>query len=277
MPVVQRRLELAPLYAPNISAERMADEERRRLGLGSEPVRDIFALVEANGCRILRMPLPEDSKVSGAFIYLEQKEAAFALVNSAQPAGRQAFSAAHEYCHYLKDRTEGPVIESPDVFIDEYASLYHPREPYAQTFAARFLMPPAKIREIIEKDLRVFSPQRLTYDQVLYLKRYFGVSTLAMLRTLRTMGYIGRTQLDDYAKADPEKREKDVFGNATGGNGEKGKTGGGGVAAALAKGIPGLEALGRPAALFSKIRHHAIPSDRYKLLQQEAAKKRKRQ
>jgi Zn-dependent peptidase ImmA (M78 family) len=275
--ITNRRLELAPLYAPNISAERMADEERRRLGLGSEPVRDIFALVEANGCRILRMPLPEDSKVSGAFIYLEQKEAAFALVNSAQPAGRQAFSTAHEYCHYLKDRTEGPVIESPDVFVDEYASLYHPREPYAQTFAARFLMPPAKVKEIIEKDLRVFSPQRVTYDQVLYLKRYFGVSTLAMLRTLRNMGYIGRTQLDDYAKADPEKREKDVFGSATGGNGEKGKTGGGGVAAAVVKGIPGLEALGRPAALFSKIRHHAIPSDRYKLLQQEVAKKRKRQ
>jgi hypothetical protein len=138
-------------------------------------------------------------------------------------------------------------------------------------------MPPAKVKEIIEKDLRVFSPQRVTYDQVLYLKRYFGVSTLAMLRTLRNMGYIGRTQLDDYAKADPEKREKDVFGSATGGNGEKGKAGGGGVAAAVAKGIPGLEALGRPAALFSKIRHHAIPSDRYKLLQQEAAKKRKRQ
>ncbi len=277
--VTNRRLELAPLYAPNISAERMADEERRRLGLGSEPIRDIFALVEANGCRILRMPLPDDSKVSGAFVFLEQKEAAFALVNCAQPAGRQAFSAAHEYCHYLKDRTEGPVIESPDVFIDEYASLYHPREPFAQTFASRFLMPPVKVREIIEKDLRVFAPQRLTYEQALYLKRYFGVSTLAMLRTLRSMGYIGRTQLDDYAKADPDKREKEIFGSTAGDNGEKRKeaAGGRGVAAAVVKGIPGLEALGGPSALFSKIRHRAIPSDRYKLLQREAAKKRKRQ
>ena len=76
--------------------------------------------------------------------------------------------------------------------------------------------------------------------------------------------------------ADPEKREKDIFGSASGGNGEKGKAAGGGVAAAVAKIIPGLEALGSPAALFSKIRHRAIPSDRYKLLQQEAAKRKKR-
>jgi len=246
-----RRLELAPLYGPNISAERMADEERRRLGLGSEPIRDVFALVEANGCRILRMPLPDDSKVSGVFIYLELKEAAFALVNSGQPAGRQAFSAAHEYCHYLKDRTEGPVIESPDVFVDEIVSLYHPREPFAQTFAARFLMPPAKVQEIVEKDLRVHAPQRLTYDQVLYLKRYFGVSTLAMLRTLRSLGYIGRSQFDDYAVKDPDRREKDVFGGVTGSNGEK------------EKGI----------ALF---RRRAATSDRFKLLQQEATKKAKK-
>ena len=40
------RLELAPLYSGHLSAERMAVEERRRLGLGDEPVRDIFALLE---------------------------------------------------------------------------------------------------------------------------------------------------------------------------------------------------------------------------------------
>ena len=146
---------ISPLSTANITPERLADEERRRLGLGDEPVRDIFSLLETNGCRILRMPMPADSKVSGVFIYLEQKEAAFALVNSAQSPGRQAFSAAHEYCHYLKDRLEGPVIDDPDVFIDEVVSLYHPREPFAQAFAARFLMPPSKVREMIEKEFRV--------------------------------------------------------------------------------------------------------------------------
>ena len=133
--LASRSLELAPLYS-NISPERLAEEERRRLGLGDEPIRDIFALSELNGCRILRLPIPAGSKLSGAFIFLEDKEAAFALINSADTPGRQAFTAAHEYCHYLKDRREGPLIDNPDVFIDDYVSLYHPREKFAQTFAA---------------------------------------------------------------------------------------------------------------------------------------------
>jgi Zn-dependent peptidase ImmA (M78 family)/transcriptional regulator with XRE-family HTH domain len=234
-------LPLAPLYSgSSISPERLAVEERRRLGLGDEPIRDIFALSELNGCRILRLPIPAGSKLSGAFIYLEDREAAFALVNSADTPGRQAFTAAHEYCHYLKDRQEGPVIENPDVFIDEYVSLYHPREKFAQTFAASFLMPASKVRAIIEKE---FGVRRLTFEHGLYLKRYFGVSFAAMLRRLRELGYISAAQVEDFIKRDPDSREREVFGA----RGER------------------RASAGRP-----------IYSDRYKLLQAEVAKKGRR-
>jgi transcriptional regulator with XRE-family HTH domain len=107
-----RRLELAPLYA-DIPAGRLAAEERRRLGLGDEPIRDIFGLLERNGCRILRRPMPPEAGISGVFIFLEAEAAAFVLINAAQPLCRQIFTAAHEYCHYLKDRHDGPVIDGP--------------------------------------------------------------------------------------------------------------------------------------------------------------------
>jgi Zn-dependent peptidase ImmA (M78 family) len=249
--ITGRRLETAPLYN-GLSPERMAEEERRRLGLGQEPIRDVFALLETNGCRIFRLPLPEESKVSGVFIYLEPKDAAFALVNSVQSLGRQAFSAAHEYCHYLKDRVDGPVVDSPDVFIDEYASLYHPREPFAQAFAARFLMPPSKILDLVEKD---FKSQRITFDQALYLKRYFGVSALAMLRTLRAMGLIAKAAYEEFVQIDPSLREKELFG----------------------RGPEDDPPVGGPAAgaggLWKKTNRKPIPSDRYRLLQKEAARK----
>jgi Zn-dependent peptidase ImmA (M78 family) len=252
-----RRLELAPLYPQSISAERMADEERRRLGLGDEPIRDVFPLFEANGCRFLRLPMPDDSKVSGVFIFLELKEAAFALVNSAQSLGRQVFSAAHEYGHYLKDRFGGPVIENPDMFIDEYVELYHPREQFAQTFAARFLMPPAKVRELTEKNFR---SQRLSFDQALYLKRYFGVSAAAMLRTLRGLGLISKPQFEDFGKIDPGPREKELFGLA--GDEDEHAPG------VFRKGMGG-----RAAGPTSAAKRRMIPSDRFKLLRCEAGRK----
>ena len=236
-----RRLPLAPLYA-DISPERLAEEERRRLGLGDEPIRDIFSLVELNGCRILRLPIPAASKISGVFIYIEESEAAFALINSADTPGRHAFSAAHEYYHYLKDRLEGPLIDDPGIFSDEFVSLSRSREEFAQTFAASFLMPESKVRAMIARE---FGGRKLSYEQVLYLKRYFGVSFAAMLRRLRGLGCVTAAQHEDWLRLHPELREREVFGELW----EEGK--------------------GRRADA-----GRAILSDRFRLLKEEAGKKR---
>lgn len=237
-----RRLEPAPLYG-HISPERLADEERRRLALGDGPIRDVFGLIEMNGLRLLRLPIPLDSKVTGLFIFLEERNAAFALVNSAEPPGLQAFIAAHEYCHYLKDRFEGPIIDNPDVYIDEYASLYHPREPFAQAFAARFLMPPARVGEIVAKE---FGSGRLSFEDVLYLKRYFGISTAAILRTLRDLGLLTRAKFEDYFKFEAAGREKELFGNIV----EEGE-----------------------GSWLGRLKKKTIPSDRFKLLSREASRR----
>ena len=256
--ITGRRLEIAPLYTHS-SPERLADDERRRLSLGTGPIRDIFALVELGGLRVLRHPFPEDSRISGAMIYLEEKNAAFALVNASDSPGRQAFTAAHEYCHYLKDRTDSPVVDHPDVFVDEYVSLYPPREQFAQAFAARFLMPPARIRDIVEREIR---PRRVRFEDVIYLKRFFGVSTQAMLRTLRNESLLRRELFEDYFKRDPEPVERQLFGNVAGDELKRARAGGPGGRAALFKGEDAGTAL-RP-------RPKAIPSDRYRLLVREA-------
>ena len=203
-----RHLEPGPIYA-HISPERMADEERRRMGFGDEPVRDIFSLLELHGLHIIRQPIPEKSNISGIFIFFEVERAAFALINSAQTIGQQALIATHEYCHYLKDRNAGPIIDNPDIFIDEYVSLYHPREKFAQTFAVRFLIHPAKVKKIIDKD---FHSKKLSFADVLYLKRYFGVSAIAMLRTLKDLEYLSRSKFEEYQKLDPSPYEEVFFG-----------------------------------------------------------------
>jgi Zn-dependent peptidase ImmA (M78 family)/DNA-binding XRE family transcriptional regulator len=236
-----RRLDLAPQYA-RISAERLAEEERRRLGLGTEPIRDVLALCEVNGCRIIRQTLPEEARIAGIFVFDEERKAAFALVNANEPAGLQTFIAAHLYGHYLMDRADSPIVDDPDVVVEEYVSLYPPREQFAQAFASRFLVPPAKLRELIEKDLRSKS---LTFDDVLFLKRYFGVSTRAMLRTLRGRGLLPEAKFEEFFKRGPEDREQEVFGGLSGQEERRSRT------------------------LFRKSR--TILSDRYRLLAAEAA------
>jgi len=236
-----RRLDLAPQYA-RISPDRLAEEERRRLGLGNEPIRDVLGLCEVNGCRIVRQTLSDEARIAGLFIFDEERKAAFALVNANEPAGLQTLIAAHLYGHYLVDRADGPIVDDPDVVIDEYVSLYPPREQFAQAFASRFLVPPDKLKEIVDKDLRAKS---LSFDDVLFLKRYFGVSTRAMLRTLRGRGFLPEAKFEEFFKRNPEDREQEVFGGVSGQEEKRSRT------------------------LFRKSK--TIPSDRFRLLAAEAA------
>jgi transcriptional regulator with XRE-family HTH domain len=236
-----RRLALAPRYA-RISPERLAEEERRRLGLGNEPIRDLMGLCEVNGCRIIRQTLSDEARIAGLFVYDEEHKAAFALVNANEPPGLQTLIAAHLYGHYLMDRADSPIVDNPDVIVEEYVSLYPPREQFAQTFASRFLVPPDKLREIVEKDLRAKS---LGFDDVLFLKRYFGVSTRAMLRTLRGRGFLPEAKFEEFFKRNPEDREQEVFGGLSGQEERRSRT------------------------LFRKSK--TIPSDRFRLLAAEAA------
>ena len=106
-------------------------------------------------------------------------------------------------------------------------------------FAAAFLMPASKVRAAIEKE---FGGRKLTFEQVLYLKRYFGVSFPAMLRKVREFGFLSAAQFEEFIKLDPDSREREVFGASAGERGSVGRL---------------------------------IVSDRYKLLKLEGARKKR--
>lgn len=206
--LTQRRAEPAPFYQ-NASAERMAQEERKRLGLGDEPIRDIFTLLELNGLRILRQAVPEAAQIAGIFVFYEAEQAGFALLDSSRPLGDQHVAAAHEYAHYLKDRFAGPILDNPDVFIDEYLPLYHPREKFAQQFAFDFLVPPRKLKHVVSKELHARS---LHFEDVIFLKRYFGVKTSHMLGILQKQEIIPPHRYAEYRNIDHAAFERSLFG-----------------------------------------------------------------
>lgn len=210
--ILGRKLELAPAYH-HVSPERLAFEERRRIGLGDEPVRDIFSLVEMNGLRLFRHSIPKESKISGIFVFFETEQAAFAMVNSSLPFGQQVLMVAHEYSHFLKDRTGGPILDNLDILVDEYLPLYHPREKFAQEFALHFLLPKNKLKDTIHREFRT---KNLNFEDIIYLKRYFGIGTNVMLQTLIKLGYLSLQKFSELSQLDHTTYEESLFGNLIG-------------------------------------------------------------
>jgi transcriptional regulator with XRE-family HTH domain len=241
--LTQRRAEPAPFFQ-NASPERLASEERKRLGLGDEPIKDIFTLLELNGLRVLRHVIPENAKIAGIFVFFDAEQAGFALIDASRPLGDQYVAAAHEYAHYLKDRSAGPILDNPDVFVDEYLPLYHPREKFAQQFAYDFLVPPQKLKHVVSRELHARS---LHFEDVIFLKRYFGVKTSHMLGVLQKQEILPPHRVNEYRGIDSAAFERSLFGEV------------------------GTEEL--PGRTRTKL----IPSDRYKILGVSAYQKTERE
>lgn len=119
--------------------ERVAQEERGRLGLGLASLLDIAELLERQEVRTAEVALPED--ISG--LTLIAPAIGFLIVaNQEHHVLRRRFSYAHEYCHVLVDRSQRGLISRGQDRDDL-------REVRANAFAASFLMPTAAVRQFI--------------------------------------------------------------------------------------------------------------------------------
>jgi Zn-dependent peptidase ImmA (M78 family)/DNA-binding XRE family transcriptional regulator len=180
--------------------ERLADEERRRLGLGQGPVGDLGELLEAQGIRTGVVTLPPD--VSGITL-ADPGVGLFVVVNRAHHHLRRRFSFAHEYAHVIADRDRSGVISRGS----QREDLVEVR---ANAFAARFLMPEDGVRQAVAglgkgKPSRAYldvfdeaatvkvegraepGTQRLQLYDVVRLAHHFGVSRSAMLYRVRDL------------------------------------------------------------------------------------------
>jgi len=139
-------ISLAPAYEPPSKhmdllayAERIADEARRRLDIGTRPVCDLAEIVEGDGLRVMGMDAGRH--FDGVFLYAED-QGGFALVNvnAAISHERRLFTLAHEYGHFLIHRTLGHRID-----YDTSVPATNRIEMTANRFAAAFLMPKAAL------------------------------------------------------------------------------------------------------------------------------------
>ena len=165
---------------PVEASEEVADSERRRLGLGSRPLRDLEELLASEvGIRVFQIDLP--SAVSGLFAYGEPLGAAIAIQRK-HPPGRRLWSLAHEYAHFLTNRYE------PEVTILVAGSRKPAKERFADAFARSFLLPRLELRRRFH-DLKTAAAS-VTAGDLVALADSYGVSMQAMVLRLEEIRLI---------------------------------------------------------------------------------------
>lgn len=167
-------------------AERQAIEQRHRLGLGDrEPIGSLRKTLDEIGVHVFIDGL--DSKLAGLYAYVENFGYCI-LVNRRHPQARRRWTIAHEYGHFLFDRNRRgvdyvePMQRKPE------------NERFADAFAMHFLMP----SEGVQRRFHDTYQQKgdVSVGDVLRIADYYGVSLMAMVLRLESLGLIRRNSWD---------------------------------------------------------------------------------
>lgn len=161
--------------------ENLAGQERNRLALGSDPVRDPFQVVESQGVRVIFMKLLTPG-ISGISHYDEELGACI-LVNTAFDKNRRGYDLLHEYCHVLTDRVSGTHRT------DDVVDPHDPVERRANAFAAAFLLP----RDGVEQFLAargIGQGDSAEFSDVFYVMIAFGASFRATVFRLKELKFL---------------------------------------------------------------------------------------
>jgi Zn-dependent peptidase ImmA (M78 family)/transcriptional regulator with XRE-family HTH domain len=205
------------------SGTQTALEERRRLGLGSGPLGNLPALLEAQGIRTGLIAMP--TGISGLMLS-DPTVGLFVVVNRDHPAVRQRFSLCHEYAHLLLDRAQMGHVSRES----ERSDLLEVR---ANVFAANFLVPEDGVRQfvgtlgkgsasrlhadvfdesgVVPIDSRTAGgSQDLQIYDVVKLSHHFGVSVLAALYRLMNLRLVTDKQFEEMKQMDSDGMSKQL-------------------------------------------------------------------
>jgi Zn-dependent peptidase ImmA (M78 family)/DNA-binding XRE family transcriptional regulator len=190
--------------------EAVAEQERKRLGLGENPVHMLQDLLSSAGAWVASVNLPKE--ISGMFLHARSLGPVI-LINNTHPRVRRRFSYAHEYAHALIDREHDATA-----MVSTQANSTERTEKRANAFAAAFLMPQNGVRTYLDsidkggltrhvhavygitgseqsEERSAPGSQKIIYQDVALLARYFGVSYQAAVYRLRDLNLIGASEL----------------------------------------------------------------------------------
>lgn len=185
MPVPPAQPARSPIPVERF-AEICAATQREELGFGDrEPVSSLRKTLDEKGVHVFIDSL--DSKLAGLYAYIENFGYCI-LVNRKHPQARRRWTIAHEYGHFLFDRDRRgvdfvqPMKRKPE------------NERFADTFAMHFLMPGDGVQRRFHDTYQ--QKGDVNVGDVLRIADYYGVSLMAMVLRLESLGLVKRGSWD---------------------------------------------------------------------------------
>jgi len=208
-----------------VQGQEIAEQERNRLKLGTDPIDNPSAVLDSQGILVLALELA--SGISG--FTFRSDPAIVCAVNALDARVRQRYSLAHEYCHAVCDIGDTPGIVSR---ADQEKDF---REVRADVFAACFLMPEEGIKSFLAArgkaiPSRIPAPQMVREEFVEYearrterareidiidiviMAKTFGVSRESAIWRLRNLNMINARKQEVFLRKEKEGFGKKIAG-----------------------------------------------------------------
>lgn len=165
----------------DFAAEDVANQERKRLGLGDGPIPSLRDILEQDvGLRIFYLPI-KPSKYSAMYLYDHELGGCIGI-NLLHPEERRRWSLAHDYGHFLAHRYK------PTMFVINNYQRVPQSEQFADYFAACFLMPNSGLTMRFN-DLRK-TKEKIVVADLCMLANFYGVSVEALTLRLEDLKLI---------------------------------------------------------------------------------------
>jgi Zn-dependent peptidase ImmA (M78 family)/transcriptional regulator with XRE-family HTH domain len=174
----------------------IAIEERRRLGLGDDPIGDAVGLLERQGVKVLDWAMPGGSEIAGA-LFSPEELGPCVLLNATELWTRRQFTAAHEYAHLLLDWQ----ADGSEICFTDSRDLAEKR---ANAFAAEFLSPSEGVRRFLQ-NLGSEQGHVIGSEDVLALSHFFRVSYQTAVWRLYNLELVNETDRDRLLAEQPLK------------------------------------------------------------------------
>lgn len=169
---------------------------------------DVFSAIESENIVLMFQPL---GNLAGAYLPSDPETGTPAgiLINEKMPIAKQRYSAAHEYCHYI--RKDPASLDTDDELFSIESYKRDESERIAESFAASFLMPRPLIMYFLKK-VGVKSSGLLEAHDVYKLSLQMGTSYSATVNQLAALGIINPTKRKILLKI-PPKAIKEFLGD----------------------------------------------------------------